>query len=174
MPFRNMSALLVPSTLAIPTCNHCGNEYIDQETAEALDLAWASAESGGGLTSVASDIHGAPEPASLDCNCAQHGDIECPTHPDCECGCQAHAHWKGTPAACIAGSVGCGCKMYRPRTTSSVQTFDPAERAREKQASRDADARALASGEKSRAQLKAENGAFAFPRARIRFPKRER
>jgi hypothetical protein len=39
MPFRNMSTLLVPSTLAIPTCNHCGNEYIDQETAEALDEA---------------------------------------------------------------------------------------------------------------------------------------
>lgn len=52
-------------------------------------------------------------------------------------------------------------------------TFDPAERAREKQASRDADARALLSGEKTRAQLKAENGAFAFPRARIRFSKRE-
>ncbi len=41
-------------------------------------------------------------------------------------------------------------------------------RAAEKQVSRDADAQALASGEKSRAQLKAENGAFAFPRNRIR------
>jgi hypothetical protein len=53
-------------------------------------------------------------------------------------------------------------------------TFDPAVRAAEKQASRDADARALASGEKSRAQLKAENGAFAFPRDRVRicFPRR--
>src|ERR1044072_7596530 len=43
-----------------------------------------------------------------------------------------------------------------------------ATRAAEKQASRDEDARALASGEKSRAQLKAENGAFSFPRDRIR------
>jgi hypothetical protein len=46
--------------------------------------------------------------------------------------------------------------------------FDPEERAREKQASRDEDARALASGEKSREQLCRENGAFAFPRDRIR------
>lgn len=46
-------------------------------------------------------------------------------------------------------------------------------RAAEKQASRDADARALASGEKSRAQLKAENGAFAFPRDRIRLERKQ-
>lgn len=46
--------------------------------------------------------------------------------------------------------------------------FDPEERAREKQASRDEDARALASGEKSREQLKKENSAFAFPRERLR------
>ncbi len=39
MPFRNMGALAVPSTLAIPTCDHCGNEWIDPETAEALDQA---------------------------------------------------------------------------------------------------------------------------------------
>jgi hypothetical protein len=51
------------------------------------------------------------------------------------------------------------------------ETFDPVARAAEKQASRDDDARALASGEKSRAQLKAENGAFAFPRERIRLTK---
>jgi hypothetical protein len=49
-----------------------------------------------------------------------------------------------------------------------VLPFDPIVRAVEKQASRDADARAVASGEKSRAQLKVENGAFAFPRDRIR------
>lgn len=47
-------------------------------------------------------------------------------------------------------------------------TFDPVARAAEKQASRDEDARALASGEKTVAQLKAENGAFAFPRDRVR------
>lgn len=39
MPFRNMTALAVPSTLAIPTCNYCGNEWIDPKTAEAIDEA---------------------------------------------------------------------------------------------------------------------------------------
>jgi hypothetical protein len=43
MPFRNMAALPVPSTLAIPTCDHCGNEWIDRKTAEALDGALQSA-----------------------------------------------------------------------------------------------------------------------------------
>ena len=38
-PFRNMSAIAVPSTLAIPTCDHCGNEWIDPKTAEAIDEA---------------------------------------------------------------------------------------------------------------------------------------
>jgi hypothetical protein len=38
-PYRNMSALAVPSTLAIPTCDKCGNEWIDPKTAEALDEA---------------------------------------------------------------------------------------------------------------------------------------
>jgi len=39
MPFRNMTALAVPSTLAIPTCNHCGSEWIDPKTAQAIDEA---------------------------------------------------------------------------------------------------------------------------------------
>ena len=39
MPFRNMVALPVPSTLAIPTCDRCGNEWVDPKTAEALDQA---------------------------------------------------------------------------------------------------------------------------------------
>ena len=39
MPFRNMAALAVPSTLAIPTCDHCGTEWIDPKTAEILDAA---------------------------------------------------------------------------------------------------------------------------------------
>jgi len=43
MPFRNMTALAVPSTLAIPTCNHCGNEWIDPKTAEAIDEALQAA-----------------------------------------------------------------------------------------------------------------------------------
>jgi hypothetical protein len=46
--------------------------------------------------------------------------------------------------------------------------FSPSARAAEKQASRDADAAALASGEKNVEQLRAENSAFAFPRDRIR------
>ncbi|HVK83605.1 MAG TPA: hypothetical protein VM513_05830 [Kofleriaceae bacterium] len=48
------------------------------------------------------------------------------------------------------------------------EVLDPAARAREKAASREEDARALASGEKSRKQLQAENACFAFPRDRIR------
>jgi hypothetical protein len=34
-----MSALAVPSTLAIPTCDRCGNEWFDPKTAAALDVA---------------------------------------------------------------------------------------------------------------------------------------
>ena len=45
--------------------------------------------------------------------------------------------------------------------------FDPKERAREKQRSRDEDARALASGEKSREELRRENGHVVFPNVRI-------
>jgi hypothetical protein len=44
---------------------------------------------------------------------------------------------------------------------------DPKERAREKKRSRDEDARALAAGEKSRDELRRENGLFAFPRVRV-------
>jgi hypothetical protein len=47
------------------------------------------------------------------------------------------------------------------------ERFDPKERAREKQRFRDEDARALASGEKSREQLRRENGHFAFLNVRI-------
>jgi hypothetical protein len=38
-----MTALAVPSTLAIPTCDHCGNEWIDPKTARAIDEALQSA-----------------------------------------------------------------------------------------------------------------------------------
>ena len=41
------------------------------------------------------------------------------------------------------------------------------ERAREKQNSREDDARALSSGEKSREQLQHENGHFAFANVRV-------
>jgi len=47
------------------------------------------------------------------------------------------------------------------------ERLDPAERAREKQLSREEDARALASGAKSRAQLRRENGLLAFAKVRV-------
>ena len=47
------------------------------------------------------------------------------------------------------------------------ERFNPKERSREKQRSRDEDARALASGEKSREELQRENGHFSFPNARV-------
>lgn len=48
---------------------------------------------------------------------------------------------------------------------SDEATFDPAERAKQKQASRDKDAEDLASGLKSTEDLRKENGKFAFPDA---------
>jgi hypothetical protein len=48
------------------------------------------------------------------------------------------------------------------------EVLDPAERAREKAASRAEDARALAAGEKTRQDLEADNAAFAFPPERVR------
>ena len=51
--------------------------------------------------------------------------------------------------------------------TKEPGRFDPKERAREKQRSREEDARALASGEKSPQELQHENGHFSFPNARI-------
>jgi hypothetical protein len=48
-----------------------------------------------------------------------------------------------------------------------LEHLDPVERAREKQRSRDEDARALASGEKSPDELRRENGHFAFPHVRV-------
>ena len=48
-----------------------------------------------------------------------------------------------------------------------ITTYDPAERAREKQASRDQDAADLASGAKTREQLHAENAALAGLRVRV-------
>lgn len=49
----------------------------------------------------------------------------------------------------------------------AIEHYDPQERAREKQRSRDADAEALASGRISREQLRRDNGHFAFPNARV-------
>jgi hypothetical protein len=46
--------------------------------------------------------------------------------------------------------------------------FNPKQRARQKEASRERDARAVASGLKTARQVSAENGAFSFPRKRMR------
>jgi len=48
-----------------------------------------------------------------------------------------------------------------------LERLDPEERAREKQRSREDDARALASGEKSPEELQRENGHFVFPKVRV-------
>jgi hypothetical protein len=48
------------------------------------------------------------------------------------------------------------------------QGLKPDERARAKRASREADARALASGEKSREDIRRKNGRFVFPDAIVR------
>lgn len=50
----------------------------------------------------------------------------------------------------------------------SHEDFDPENRAREKEASREADSSDLASGSKSSEQLCKENGLFAFGPGRIR------
>jgi hypothetical protein len=50
---------------------------------------------------------------------------------------------------------------------SEVDLFDPRERQAEKQASRDADARALRDGEISVAQLHRKNGLLAFPKGHL-------
>jgi hypothetical protein len=48
------------------------------------------------------------------------------------------------------------------------EPFDFEKRQKEKQASRNEDERALTAGEKTREQLAVENGAFAFPKERLR------
>jgi hypothetical protein len=50
---------------------------------------------------------------------------------------------------------------------SDGERFDPKERAREKQRSREEDARALASGARSREQLREENGLVLARNVRI-------
>lgn len=53
------STPLLVEPVAVPTCDHCGALWINPKTAEAIDAA--SAEAGGGLSGVDSDIHGEPE-----------------------------------------------------------------------------------------------------------------
>lgn len=57
--------------------------------------------------------------------------------------------------------------VFSSLMAKELELFDPKERAREKQRCREEDARALASGEKSREQLQRENGHFVFPNVRI-------
>jgi hypothetical protein len=52
--------------------------------------------------------------------------------------------------------------------------YDPDERAREKAASREADDRALASGEKSAEQIRRESLAFSFDRVILEVPPDDR
>lgn len=47
--------------------------------------------------------------------------------------------------------------------------YDPARRAREKQASRDDDQRAIATGEKTAEEVRQENARFVFPWVRLDF-----
>jgi hypothetical protein len=37
--YKSMPRLAIPSDLTIPTCNHCGAEWLDANTAKALDKA---------------------------------------------------------------------------------------------------------------------------------------
>lgn len=60
----------------------------------------------------------------------------------------------------VTGPAVCADTMRRV-SRRDEEKLDPAERAAEKQASRDADARALASGEKSVEELRFENEALA-------------
>jgi hypothetical protein len=50
-----------------------------------------------------------------------------------------------------------------------LEGFDQKKRGLEKQRSREEDARAIASGEKTLEELGRENGHFSFPRIRISF-----
>jgi hypothetical protein len=54
------------------------------------------------------------------------------------------------------------------------ERYDPAQRAREKAASRAADDRALASGEKSAEQLRRESLAFSFGHVLLEVPPEDR
>jgi hypothetical protein len=52
--------------------------------------------------------------------------------------------------------------------TVKIERLDPQQRFDEKERARRADEEALRSGQKSEAQLKRENEAFAFPREQMR------
>lgn len=79
--------------------------------------------------------------------------------------CKAKAATPPLQANCRGPVVSCAM---------ASETFDPKERAREKQLSREQDERDLASGAKTREQLRRENGFFAFPTAKILWDECER
>jgi hypothetical protein len=58
--------------------------------------------------------------------------------------------------------------VYTSSKVMSDERYNASQRALEKQRSREADAKALASGEKTQVELCAENGAFAFPPEQVR------
>jgi YgiT-type zinc finger domain-containing protein len=74
----------------------------------------------------------------------------------------------------------CGEEYFSPEITEPLDaylktlTYDPIERAREKQASRDEDQRRLDAGEITREELRKENGKFAFPNAKMLLDKAKR
>jgi hypothetical protein len=39
VPYWTLPALEIPASVAIPTCDSCGAEWIDRETARAIDAA---------------------------------------------------------------------------------------------------------------------------------------
>lgn len=71
------------------------------------------------------------------------------------------------------GEQAIGDSPAQAGTHNEAGSLDPIARAAEKSASREADERALATGEKTREDLRRENAAFAFPRDRVNltFPK---
>jgi hypothetical protein len=59
-------------------------------------------------------------------------------------------------------------RAVHPEPSSEADgSYQPSARAQEKQAAREADARALVSGETSAEELRRQRGAFAFPLVRI-------
>ena len=55
-----------------------------------------------------------------------------------------------------------------------MNSYDPKDRAKEKALSREADAKALESGDLTQEELRAKNGKFAFPNAKILWDKIKR
>ena len=85
--------------------------------------------------------------------------------PCWHCGAPAPGRGDGAPPRCLDAGA-CFARSVSPPPGPAV-TFDPIERAAEKQASRDDDARRLAAGEVTREELARENGALSGVATRI-------